>query len=107
MSDVEHLPGCNLTHEGGNWAWTCRAQVEATVSHVQVVVTVQADGPCSGTGSMDVAINWTEYNPDDYGVFERDAWPLTQRLITAQRLVLADWSQRSQCQHPEDEDCPE
>jgi mannose/cellobiose epimerase-like protein (N-acyl-D-glucosamine 2-epimerase family) len=112
MTDFEHLPGCNLKHEGGNWQWTCRSHVVVTDKRQYadgaelVAATVSADGPCTGSGSMEVAINWTEYGHDD-DVFEREIWPQVEQALAAQRLVLADWSQRSQCQHPEDQPCPE
>lgn len=111
MNVIEHLPGCNLKHEGGNWAWTCRSYFAVVDKRPYadgaelVAVTVSADGPCTGSGSMDVSINWTEYNPDGDGVFEREIWPQVQQILATQRAVLADWSQRSQCQHPEDEPC--
>lgn len=113
MTVIEHLPGCNLPHEGGNWQWSCRRQVvvsyqpEHLAAQDVAEVTVEADGPCTGGAAMEISVGYRILGPNDLRAFELDAWPRIQQAITDQAVYLADWDERSQCQHPEDEDCPE
>lgn len=113
MTDVNHLPGCNLEHEGGNWAATCRRQVtvgyrpEFLTPENVATVTVEADGPCTGGAQMEISIAYRALSPDDLAKFDREVWPQIQQALAEQSAYLSDWEKRSQCQHPEDEDCPE
>ncbi len=115
MTTVTHLPGCNMPHDCGNWATTCRARLVITqpglgtaVPPEQIAtITVSADGPCSGTGSMEISIEFDAFNAADLDRFQTQVWAEIQQAIAAHRDTLTDWSQRSQCQHPEDQPCPE
>lgn len=114
MTDtITHLPGCNMKHDGGNWAWTCRNRMVVTFqpqylkAEEVAEVTVDADGPCSGGAGMTLAVEYRMVSVEDLDQFMATAWPEVAQAVASLRETMADWNQRSQCQHPEDQDCPE
>lgn len=113
MADtVTHLPGCNMKHGGGNWQWTCRYQLalpdpRTGSAEPAAQVTVSADGPCTGSGTVEVEASFTAYVGNDIDLFANGILPWLQQALVEIRPTFLDWEQRSQCQHPEDQECPE